>query len=256
MDMKSKVISVRDLKRSSILPDFLPKRTTCTFPNKETIEEFRSMRANIMEVFNYNWLEANIIIKDPNNKNHNTLLKLEDQELYENIKLFDLKKLTGLDRIISMVPIIDLFGKMLTNKILITNYKTLYFKDDTRFEDDSEAYKVKEITDYTSYKKDCGRIALRGDIDSLKNFIRAVITFNFCAYRKDMVGVFNYTYLGNGEGLEEDLEGIKESRDRKFDTHVFPELEKELQYASDISNEITREKQFVSRKCALYNDFL
>ena len=37
MDMKSKVISVRDLKRSSILP----KRTTCTFPNKETIEEFR-----------------------------------------------------------------------------------------------------------------------------------------------------------------------------------------------------------------------
>ena len=184
------------------------------------------------------------------------ILRLNDQELYENIKLFNLKKLTGLDRIVSMVPIIDLFGKMLTNKILITNYKTLYFKDDTGFEDDSEAYKVKDITDYTSYKTDCGRIALRGDINSLKNFIRAVITFNFCAYRKDMVGVFNYTYLGNGEGLEEDLEGIKESRDRKFDTYVFPELEKELQYASDALNKITREKQFVSRKCALYNDFL
>jgi len=179
------------------------------------------------------------------------ILRLNDQELYENIKLFNLKSLTGLDRIFNMVPIIDLFGKMLTNKILITNYKTLYFKDDTGFEDDSEAYKVKDITDYTSYKKDCGRIALRGDINSLKNFIRAVITFNFCAYRKDMVGVFNYTYLGNGEGLEEDLEGIKESRDRKFDSYVFPELEKELQYASDGFNEITREKQFVSRKCML-----
>lgn len=184
------------------------------------------------------------------------ILRLNDQELYDNIKLFNLKKLTGLDRIFNMVPIIDLFGKMLTNKILITNYKTLYFKDDTGFEDDSEACKVKEITDYTSYKKDCGRIALRGDINSLKNFIRAVITFNFCAYRKDMVGVFNYTYLGNGEGLEEDLEGIKESRDRKFDSYVFPELEKELQYASDIANEITREKQFVSKKCSLYNDFI
>lgn len=179
------------------------------------------------------------------------ILRLNDQELYENIKLFNLKKLTGLDRIFNMVPIIDLFGKMLTNKILITNYKTLYFKDDTGFEDDSEAYKVKDITDYTSYKKDCGRIALRGDINSLKNFIRAVITFNFCAYRKDMVGVFNYTYLGNGEGLEEDLEGIKESRDRKFDSYVFPELEKDLQYASDKFNKITREKQFISRKCML-----
>ena len=179
------------------------------------------------------------------------ILRLNDQELYENIKLFNLKKLTGLNRIVNMVSIIDLFGKMLTNKILITNYKTLYFKDDTGFEDDSEACKVKEITDYTSYKKDCGRIALRGDINSLKNFIRAVITFNFCAYRKDMVGVFNYTYLGNGEGLEEDLEGIKESRDRKFDTYVFPELEKELQYASDALSKITREKQFVSRKCLL-----
>ena len=179
------------------------------------------------------------------------ILRLNDQELYENIKLFDLKKLTGLNRIVSMVPIIDIFGKMLTNKILITNYKTLYFKDDTGFEKDTEAYKVENINHYTSYKENCGDIALRGDINSLKNFIRAVITFNFCAYRKDMVGVFNYTYLGNGEGLEEDLEGIKESRDRKFDSYVFPELEKELQYASVISNEITREKQFISRKCML-----
>ena len=176
------------------------------------------------------------------------ILRLNDQELYENIKLFNLKTLTGLNKIVSMAPIIDLFGKMLTNKILITNYKTLYFKDDTGFEDDSEACEVKEITDYTSYKKDCGRVALRGDINSLKNFIRAVITFNFCAYRKDMVGVFNYTYLGNGEGLEEDLEGIKESRDRKFDTYVFPELEKELQYASDELNSISKKKSFTSRK--------
>lgn len=195
-------------------------------------------------------LEA-IIIATGKKDNTKEILRLNDQELYENIKLFDLKKLTGLNRIISMVPIIDLFGKMLTNKILITNYKTLYFKDDTGFEDDSEVYKVKDIIDYTSYKKDCGRIALRGDMNSLKNFIKAVITFNFCAYRKDMVGVFNYTYLGNGEGLEEDLEGIKESRDRKFDSYVFPELEKELQYASDRFNKITREKQFVSRKCML-----
>lgn len=194
-------------------------------------------------------LEA--IIITTGKKDTKEILRLNDQELYENIKLFNLKKLTGLDRIVSMVPIIDLFGKMLTNKILITNYKALYFKDDTGFEDDSEAYKVKEITDYTSYKKDCGKIALRGDIDSLKNFIRAVITFNFCAYRKDMVGVFNYTYLGNGEGLEEDLEGIKESRDRKFDSYIFPELEKELRYASDRFNKITREKQFISRKCML-----
>lgn len=199
-------------------------------------------------------LEA--IIITAGKKDTKEILKLNDQELYENIKLFNLKTLTRLNKIVSMVPIIDIFGKMLTNKILITNYKTLYFKDDTGFEDDSEAYKVKDIIDYTSYKKDCGRIALRGDVNSLKNFIRAVITFNFCAYRKDMVGVFNYTYLGNGEGLEEDLEGIKESRDRKFDSYVFPELEKELQYASDNFNKITREKQFVSRKCSLYNDFL
>lgn len=176
------------------------------------------------------------------------ILRLNDQELYENIKLFNLKKLTGLNRIISMVPIIDLFGKMLTNKILITNYKTLYFKDDTGFEDDSEAYKVENINHYTSYKENCGDIALRGDINSLKNFIRAVITFNFCAYRKDMIGVFNYTYLGNGEGLEEDLDGIKESKDRKFDTYVFPELEKELKYASDELNSISKKKSFTSRK--------
>lgn len=176
-------------------------------------------------------------------KGKKSLIVLKDHKLYENIKLFNLKKLTGLDRINSLVPIIDLFGKMLTNKILITNYKNLYFKDDTGFEDCSEAYKVKDIIEYTSYKNDCGNIALRGDINSLKNFIRAVITFNFCAYRKDMVGVFNYTYLGNGERLEEDLEGIKESRDRKFDTYVFPELEKELQYASDSLNKATREKQ-------------
>lgn len=189
-----------------------------------------------------------MIIKEKKGKK--SLIVLKDHELYENIKLFNLKKLTGLDRIVSMVPIIDLFGKMLTNKILITNYKDLYFKDDTGFEDDSEAYKVKDIIDYTSYKNDCGNIALRGDINSLKNFIKAVIAFNFCAYRKDMVGVFNYTYLGNGERLEEDLEGIKESRDRKFDTYVFPELEKELQYASDNFDKITeRSNSYLRNVC-------
>lgn len=176
------------------------------------------------------------------------ILRLNDQELYENIKLFNLKKLTGLDRIFNMVPIIDLFGKMLTNTILITNYKTLYFKDDTGFEKDTEAYKVENINSYTSYKENCGDIALRGDINSLKNFIRAVISYNFCAYRKDMIGVFNYTYLGNGEGLEEDLDGIKESKDRKFDTYVFPELEKELKYASDELNSIRKKKSFTSIK--------
>ena len=191
-------------------------------------------------------LEA--IIITTGKKDTKEILRLNDQELYENIKLFDLKKLTGLNRVVSMVPIIDLFGKMLTNKILITNYKTLYFKDDTGFEDDSEAYKVKDITDYTSYKKDCGRIALRGDINSLKNFIKTVISYNFSIYRKDMVGVFNYTYLGNGEGLEEDLDGIKESKDRKFDTYVFPELETELKYASDELNSISKKKSFTSRK--------
>lgn len=191
-------------------------------------------------------LEA--IIITTGKKDTKEILKLNDQELYENIKLFDLKKLTGLDRIINMVPIIDLFGKMLTNTILITNYKTLYFKDDTGFEKDTEAYKVENVNCYTSYKENCGDIALRGDINSLKNFIRSVITYNFCAYRKDMIGVFNYTYLGNGEGLEEDLDGIKESKDKKFDTYVFPELEKELKYASDGLNSISKKKYYTSRK--------
>ena len=191
-------------------------------------------------------LEA--IIITTGKKDTKEILRLNDQELYDNIKLFNLKTLTGLDRIISMVPIIDLFGKMLTNTILITNYKTLYFKDDTGFEKDTEAYKVENVNYYTSYKENCGDIALRGDINSLKNFIKAVISYNFCAYRKDMVGVFNYTYLGNGEGLEEDLDGIKESRDRKFNTYVFPELEKELKYASDELNSISKKKSFTSRK--------
>lgn len=191
-------------------------------------------------------LEA--IIITTGKKDTKEILRLNDQELYDNIKLFNLKTLTGLDRIISMVPIIDLFGKMLTNTILITNYKTLYFKDDTGFEKDTEAYKVENINHYTSYKENCGDIALRGDINSLKNFIRAVISYNFCAYRKDMIGVFNYTYLGNGEGLEEDLDGIKESKDRKFDTYVFPELETELKYASDELNSISKKKSYTSRK--------
>lgn len=195
-----------------------------------------------------NELTAYIIINGPKSKNHDTLLKLDGQELYDNIKLFDLKKLTGLDRINSLVPIIDLFGKILTNTILITNYKTLYFKDNTGFEKDTEAYKVENVNFYTSYKENCGDIALRGDINSLKNFIKAVISYNFCAYRKDMIGVFNYTYLGNGEGLEEDLDGIKESRDRKFNTYVFPELDKELKYASDELNSISKKKSFTSRK--------
>lgn len=195
-----------------------------------------------------NELTAYIIIKNSNDKKPDTLLKLDGQELYDNIKLFDLKKLTGLDRINSLVPIIDLFGKMLTNTILITNYKTLYFKDDTGFEKDTEAYKVENANCYTSYKENCGDIALRGDVNSLKNFIKTVVTYNFCAYRKDMVGVFNYTYLGNGEGLEEDLDGIKESKDRKFDTYVFPELETELKYASDELNSISKKKSFTSIK--------
>lgn len=186
-------------------------------------------------------LIAYIITKEKKGKK--SLIVLKDHELYENIKLFNLKTLTRLDRINSLVSIIDLFGKMLTNKILITKYKSLYFEKDTRFEEGIEKFDIDTRTDYTSYKNDCGDIALRGDINSLKNFIRAVITFNFCAYRKDMVGVFNYTYLGNGERLEEDLEGIKESRDRKFDTYVFPELKKELQYASDSFNKATKEKQ-------------
>jgi len=193
-----------------------------------------------------NMLEA--IIITTGKKDTKEILRLNDQELYENIKLFDLKKLTGLNRIISMVPIIDLFGKMLTNTILITNYKTLYFKDDTGFEKDTDAYKVENINHYTSYKENCGDIALRGDINSLKNFIKTVVSYNFSIYRKDLVGVFNYTYLGNGEGLEEDLDGIKESKDKKFDTYVFPELEKELKYASDELNSISKKKSFTSRK--------
>ena len=71
-------------------------------------------------------LEA--IIITTGKKDTKEILRLNDQELYENIKLFNLKKLTGLDRINSLVPIIDLFGKMLTNKILITKYKSLYKK--------------------------------------------------------------------------------------------------------------------------------
>lgn len=185
-----------------------------------------------------NELIANIIIKDPKGKKPDTLLKLDGQELYDNIKLFDLKKLTGLDRIINMVPIIDLFGKMLTNTILIKDYKALYFGKDNTFKDPS-INKIENVIEYKSCITDCGDIALRGDINSLKNFIRAVISYNFCAYRKDMIGVFNYTYLGNGEGLEEDLDGIKESKDRKFDTYVFPELEKELEFASDVTNTIS-----------------
>lgn len=47
------------------------------------------------------------------------ILRLNDQELYENIKLFNLKKLTGLDKINSMAPIIDLFGKILTKRLLL-----------------------------------------------------------------------------------------------------------------------------------------
>ena len=203
---------------------------------------------SVQNYYRFNELSANIIIKDPKGKKPDTLLKLDGQELYDNIKLFDLKKLTGLDRINNLVPIIDLFGNILTNTIFITNYKTLYFKDDTGFEKDTEAYKVENINHYASYKENCGDIALRGDINSLKNFIKTVISYNFCAYRKDMIGVFNYTYLGNGEGLEEDLDGIKESKDRKFDTYVFPELEKELKYASDGLNSISEKKCYTSRK--------
>lgn len=194
---------------------------------------------SVPNYYRFNELSANIIIKDPKGKNHDTLLKLDGQELYDNIKLFDLKKLTGLDRINNLVPIIDLFGNMLTNTIFITNYKTLYFKDDTGFEKDTEAYKVENINHYTSYKENCGDIALRGDVNSLKNFIKTVVTYNFCAYRKDMVGVFNYTYLSNGEGLEEDLDGIKESKDKQFDIYVFPELKEQLEFASDITNNIS-----------------
>lgn len=206
------------------------------------MEKFES-RSNkriysVPNYYRFNELSANIIIKDPKGKKHDTLLKLDGQELYDNIKLFDLKKLTGLDRINNMVPIIDLFGKMLINTILIKDYRALYFGNGRIFKG-SNISKIEDIIEYISCIEDCGDIALRGDVNSLKNFIKAVITYNFCAYRKDMVGVFNYTYLGNGEGLEEDLDGIKESKDKQFDTYVFPELKEELEFASDITNNIS-----------------
>lgn len=193
---------------------------------------------SVPNYYRFNELSANIIIKDPKGKKHDTLLKLDGQELYDNIKLFDLKKLTGLDRINNMVPIIDLFGKMLINTILIKDYRALYFGNERVFKD-SNIRKIENVIDYISCIEDCGNMALRGDVNSLKNFIKTVVTYNFCAYRKDMVGVFNYTYLGNGEGLEEDLDGIKESKDKKFDIYVFPELKEELEFASDITNNIS-----------------
>ena len=202
---------------------------------------------SVPNYYMFNELSANIIIKDPKGKKPDTLLKLDGQELYDNIKLFDLKKLTGLDRINNMVPVIDLFGKMLINTIIIKDYRALYFGNERVFKD-SNIRKIENVIEYVSCIEDCGDIALRGDINSLKNFIKTVVTYNFCAYRKDMVGVFNYTYLGNGEGLEEDLDGIKESKDRKFDTYVFPELETELKYASDELNSISKKKSFTSRK--------
>lgn len=193
---------------------------------------------SVPNYYRFNELSANIIIKDPKGKKHDTLLKLDGQELYDNIKLFNLKKLTGLDRINNMVPIIDLFGKMLINTIIIKDYRALYFGNERVFKD-SNIRKIENVIEYVSCIEDCGDIALRGDVNSLKNFIKTVVTYNFCAYRKDMVGVFNYTYLGNGEGLEEDLDGIKESKDKQFDTYVFPELKEELEFASDITNNIS-----------------
>lgn len=193
---------------------------------------------SVPNYYRFNELSANIIIKDPKDKKPDTLLELDGQELYDNIKLFDLKKLTGLDRINNMVPIIDLFGKMLINTILIKDYRALYFGNGRIFKD-SNIRKIENVIEYISCIEDCGNIALRGDVNSLKNFIKTVVTYNFCAYRKDMIGVFNYTYLGNGEGLEEDLDGIKESKDKKFDTYVFPELKEQLEFAADITNNIS-----------------
>ena len=193
---------------------------------------------SVPNYYRFNELSANIIIKDLKGKKPDTLLELDGQELYDNIKLFDLKKLTGLDRINNMVPIIDLFGKMLINTILIKDYRALYFGNERVFKD-SNIRKIENVIEYISCIEDCGNIALRGDINSLKNFIKTVISYNFCVYRKDMIGVFNYTYLGNGEGLEEDLDGIKESKDKQFDTYVFPELKEELEFASDITNNIS-----------------
>ena len=193
---------------------------------------------SVPNCYRFNELSANIIIKDLKGKKADTLLELDGQELYDNIELFDLKKLTGLDRINSMVPIIDLFGKMLINTILIKDYRALYFGNERVFKD-SNIRKIENVIEYISCIEDCGNIALRGDVNSLKNFIKTVVTYNFCAYRKDMVGVFNYTYLGNGEGLEEDLYGIKESKDKQFDIYVFPELKEQLEFASDITNNIS-----------------
>lgn len=193
---------------------------------------------SVPNCYRFNELSANIIIKDLKGKKADTLLELDGQELYDNIELFDLKKLTGLDRINSMVPIIDLFGKMLINTILIKDYRALYFGNERVFKD-SNIRKIENVIEYISCIEDCGNIALRGDVNSLKNFIKTVVTYNFCAYRKDMVGVFNYTYLGNGEGLEEDLDGIKESKDKQFDIYVFPELKEQLEFASDITNNIS-----------------
>ena len=193
---------------------------------------------SVPNYYRFNELSANIIIKDPKGKKPDTLLELDGQELYDNIKIFDLKKLTGLDRINNMVPIIDLFGKMLINTILIKDYRALYFGNGRVFKD-SNIGKIENVIEYISCIEDCGNVALRGDVNSLKNFIKTVVTYNFCAYRKDIVGVFNYTYLGNGEGLEEDLDGIKESKDKQFDTYVFPELKEELEFASDITNNIS-----------------
>lgn len=193
---------------------------------------------SVPNYYRFNELSANIIIKDLKGKKPDTLLELDGQELYDNMKLFDLKKLTGLDRINNMVPIIDLFGKMLINTILIKDYRALYFGNERVFKD-SNIRKIENVIEYVSCIEDCGDIALRGDVNSLKNFIKTVITYNFCAYRKDMVGVFNYTYLGNGEGLEEDLDGIKESKDKQFDIYVFPELKEQLEFASDITNNIS-----------------
>ena len=193
---------------------------------------------SVPNYYRFNELSANIIIKDPKGKKPDTLLKLDGQELYDNIKLFDLKKLTGLDRINNMVPVIDLFGKMLINTIIIKDYRALYFGNERVFKD-SNIRKIENVIEYVSCIEDCGDIALRGDINSLKNFIKTVVTYNFCAYRKDMVGVFNYTYLGNGEGLEEDLDGIKESKDKQFDIYVFPELKEQLEFAADITNRVS-----------------
>lgn len=193
---------------------------------------------SVPNYYRFNELSANIIIKDLKGKKPDTLLELDGQELYDNIKLFDLKKLTGLDRINNMVPIIDLFGKILINTILIKDYRALYFGNERVFKD-SNIRKIENVIEYISCIEDCGNIALRGDVNSLKNFIKTVVTYNFCAYRKDMVGVFNYTYLGNGEGLEEDLDGIKESKDKQFDIYVFPELKEQLEFASDITNNIS-----------------